>query len=1116
MIILTWNVRGLNSPLKQHEVATILNKRKVDVCALVEVKLSRSRLNDMNKIRFPKWNTISNANSSVKARIVVLWNSDTTSLEVLNESAQGMNIKIRSLIHQTCFQVCFVYGYNSIAQRRGLWEDLRRWSPNQPWLVLGDFNSVLSQLDRQDSAPVTTYEITDFHSCCMDIGLSDLLYSGCHFTWNRGLTWSKIDRVMANPLWSMSSLPTSVHFNPPGGFSDHSQMWVEVLGNQIHGRKYFKFFNMWTTHEDFIHLVASHWSTIVHGCPMFVLCKKLKFLKRPLKALNRLHFSHISERAGRAEAELISVQQQRQLHLDCELLLAKENRLRLDFVNLKASEQMYFSQKLKYKFLEASDKGSKLFHCLMNQRNRRNFIAEIRNENGELSNSIAEVGDIFANYFQHLLGSSKMTVPLDENVISRGPRLQVADVDMLLAPISDDDIRSVIFSIGNDKAPGPDGYSALFFKKAWSIVGKDVCNSVKDFFNSGRLLKQVNHSVIALIPKKANVSTPADFRPISCCNVIYKVISKLLSARLAHALQSIIGPLQNAFLGGRKMSNNVHLLQELLRLYGRKRASPRCMLKVDFKKAFDSVQWDFIRLLLLKLGFPGNFVHLVMACVETTSYSVSVNGRLFGHFKGGSGIRQGDPLSPYLFIACMEYFSRMLSIATDRPGFKFHPQCDKLQISHLAFADDVILLCRGDNKSVGCLLGALQGFGLVSGLVINPAKSSIYFGGIKNSVKQSLLQETNFCEGSFPFRYLGVPLSPHRLLASQFSPLLLDLESAIQAWMGKNLTYAGRLELLRSVLYGMANFWLSIFPIPKSVLSKIISCCRNFLWSGDIKKSHSALVAWKDICLPKTEGGLGILDLKTINSSFLVKELWDVHRKADSLWIKWISHYYLGNGSVWEGIANRTASPMWKAIISAKNMLIEKFQNVDQVVTNMEQWGNLHFFHNAYGALRPSGNNVNWSKVIWETWALPKHSFFLWLAIKKRLKTKDRLIFVLDDPDCCFCRCAIETHEHLFFQCSWTATLWARVRDWLKITKALSTLTSAVRYLGVRRNNSHAKMRRVALSVLIYLIWEERNRRTFDSLDNQTDQIFRRFQLVFYMIYFFHEKDVQNMILNSC
>lgn len=178
------------------------------------------------------------------------------------------------------------------------------------------------------------------------------------------------------------------------------------------------------------------------------------------------------------------------------------------------------------------------------------------------------------------------------------------------------------------------------------------------------MLKQVNHSIISLVPKSTTINSAADFRPISCYNVIYKVISKILAGRMAQVMNTIISPAQNAFLGGRNMAENINLLQELLRHYEHKTSSPKCIIKIDFRKAFDIIQWSFLRNVLMLLGFLTCFVDLVMQCVETTSYSISVNGDLFGFFHGQCGVRQGDPFSPYLFIACMEYFSRMLSLST--------------------------------------------------------------------------------------------------------------------------------------------------------------------------------------------------------------------------------------------------------------------------------------------------------------------------------------------------------------------------------------------------------------------------------------------------------------------
>jgi hypothetical protein len=162
-------------------------------------------------------------------------------------------------------------------------------------------------------------------------------------------------------------------------------------------------------------------------------------------------------------------------------------------------------------------------------------------------------------------------------------------------------------------------------------------------------------------------------------------------------------------------------------------------------------------------------------------------------------------------------------------------------------------------------------------------------------------------------------LSPNRLLASQFAPLLNALELTVQGWIGKHLSYVGRLELLRSVLFGKVHFWLNIFPMPEVVLHKIINICRNFLWTWDTRKNGSALVAWKLLCLLKVEGGLGLFDLKARNRSFLAKQLWNLHLKMDSVWIRWVRHFYLSHEDIWNAQPNQHSSPLWKFILSVRD-----------------------------------------------------------------------------------------------------------------------------------------------------------------------------------------------------
>jgi hypothetical protein len=200
----------------------------------------------MQQFRLKKWKVFSNTAVASTARIVVFWNPATVNVDLIVFSAQGLHVLIYSLVHQFRVYASFVYGYNTVIARRTLWDDLRNWIPNSPWLILGDFNSLLSQANKHHGEPVSNYETIDFRQCCSELGLTDLNYHGCHYTWSNGSVWSKLDRVLVNPLWSLANVSVHIHFDNPGAFSDHSPATVSFLTQQLVGKQCFKFFNMWT------------------------------------------------------------------------------------------------------------------------------------------------------------------------------------------------------------------------------------------------------------------------------------------------------------------------------------------------------------------------------------------------------------------------------------------------------------------------------------------------------------------------------------------------------------------------------------------------------------------------------------------------------------------------------------------------------------------------------------------------------------------------------------------------------------------------------------------------------------------------------------------------------
>jgi hypothetical protein len=246
-------------------------------------------------------------------------------------------------------------------------------------------------------------------------------------------------------------------------------------------------------HAGFLELVADQWPYDVHGFPMFILYKLLKHIKGPLRALNKLHYSHISERVARAEVALDTHQTLFSNDWDNAHFNAVDKHLRQDLLHLKEAERLFFSQKLKCNFLKECDKGTSFFHALMNRKHWRNYIPTIQRHDGTITTSTLE------------------TLSLDVNIVQHGPILDDASHASLLAPVSDLDIKNALFSIDEAKAPGPDGFSSSFVKKVWHVIGGDFCTAVRDFFESGALLKQINHSIITLIPKSANTTSLQTF-----------------------------------------------------------------------------------------------------------------------------------------------------------------------------------------------------------------------------------------------------------------------------------------------------------------------------------------------------------------------------------------------------------------------------------------------------------------------------------------------------------------------------------------------------------------------------------------------------------------------------
>jgi hypothetical protein len=391
--------------------------------------------------------------------------------------------------------------------------------------------------------------------------------------------------------------------------------------------------------------------------------------------------------------------------------------------------------------------------------------------------------------------------------------------------------------------------------------------------------------------------------------VLYKCIAKLLVIRLKAALVDVIGPSQSAFIPGRNISDAILLTQELMHNYHHNKGPSRCALKIDLKKAFDTVSLDFIIAGLHAIGIPHDMINWIKTCITTVHYTININGELHGFFQATQGIRQGDPLSPYLFVLAMEGLSGIINQSVRSSTFQYHWRCKPTKITHLCFADDLMMFCHADIESIMVLKSSLDRFSKLSALTINLAKSSLYLSGVDGSLCNNIMDNIGIHEASLPVRYLGVPLISTRLTHTDCLPLVERITSRITLWTSSSLTYAGRLQLIKSVLFSIQVYWSSIFILPCATTKKIESILAAFLWKGTSLSPTRSKVAWNVVCYPLHEGGLGIKRLKAWNQAATIKHIWHLLTDKTSIWTAWVHKILLRGRSFWQ--LNMPSNPSW-------------------------------------------------------------------------------------------------------------------------------------------------------------------------------------------------------------
>jgi hypothetical protein len=412
------------------------------------------------------------------------------------------------------------------------------------------------------------------------------------------------------------------------------------------------------------------------------------------------------------------------------------------------------------------------------------------------------------------------------------PSLGDSDYDLLRKNINNNEVKYALFDMAPWKAPGPDGFPAGFYQNGWGDMGESICEFVKSIWLHPEDVASVNYTDICLIPKVDRPEFVSQFRPISLCNVSYKIITKLMVNRLKTIIPKVVSPFQTGFVPGRNITENIVIAQEMLYNMTKMRSNVGFfVMKVDLSKAYDRLNWEFIHKVLAEVNLPIEMINVIMNCITSVQSNVLWNGSRSKFFPPYCGVRQGDPMSPYLFVLCMDKLSHLIAEAVEDGQWKpMRAGRNGPLISHLMFADDLLLFSQATDESMMVVMNVLQNFCSMSGQQVNYDKSSIFISrNVSVAKRASLTIQSGLKETTQLGKYLGVPALGKSLRVHDFQYLVENVKARLAGWKAKQLSLAGRITLAKSVIQVIPIYPMMSTPIPKSCLKEIEKVQRAFI-----------------------------------------------------------------------------------------------------------------------------------------------------------------------------------------------------------------------------------------------------------------------------------------------
>ncbi|XP_026436021.1 uncharacterized protein LOC113333864 [Papaver somniferum] len=870
---------------------------------------------------------------------------------------------------------------------------------------------------------------------------------------------------MVNMEWIDQFIDSKAEFLLPGA-SDHSPGIATIFEKRKHGPPPFRFFNYMTEEPDFLDLIRRVWSVKVKGIPMYVFMTKLRKVKVFfLIYWKRIRFKNLFEQVMEAKKEMTLIQQQVQVHPLCPVLARKEKKAVQQYAKISRYEESMKKQKSRVQWLDLGDSNTHFFHNSLKERRSRNNILTLTSRDGKEDTNGQLIEDL---HFDKVIDDTSK--------------------EALIRSITRDEIVQALASIGSGKSPGPYGFSSHFFKYCWTIIGDDFVAAVKNVFKSSKLLKEVNNTFVTLVAKNENPSGIVDYRPIACCGVVYKCISKIISLRMKLLLKHLIHPCQSAFIAGRSIQDNSLVAHEIVRNYHRTTGTPRFTMKIDLRKSYETVSWKGILITLKKMGFPAIFIGWIELCITSPKFMFLLLG---------------------------------LHMAT-------------LELEEDSDKDDVLVFFKGTTNSVATLRRVSWNFSACSGLQMNQQKISLFASAVGDDELQNILHIMEYLEDKFSVR---LTLIKHVLSGMVFfwlSCFILSKRAIKEItnifkrflWDGCELGKKHCRISWSTICFTYNEGGLGVRDIEVNTLyvnTKHLwdhASGKDSIWTDWVKKNIIQTRNIWEMHIPSDSSWCWRrgLDQRQIARDMVITILGD-GANTRFLHDNW---HYKGRLSSWMDpsiiseflpndactVSDFVKNDEWSLPSSTDHSIAAIFLQVtstdfltlkkDKVMWSVSNSG-VFSVKDTYNSLFPHGEKVKWSTLVWFKLHIPRHSFITWVSLHGILKTRDKLLKwnVIAASSCLFCAATEENEGHMFHACEFAIQIWRGLLIKMGYHRELyNTWQEEIQWCidEFKGYSCVVLIKKMIFNSFIYNIWRERNSRIFESKYNSLESV--SYQLV--------------------